>query len=430
MKKNKIFLGAQEIAGMMERLNNAFHKMGIKSDFFCLYGYDYANQENELPILNKYRIHTQKRMSAKNLKEKKKWDILQMIDILYIFIYSIFHYNCYLYIFGHGMFLHNYYLRKVQNIEFAILKLFRKKMLMWCCGSDSRAPYCNVDIYDGDIDKMYGDINKKKNNISMIEKYMTIIDFPASSHFHTKPYIIYNCLGVPVDEKEKVKYVKEDNSRISILHAPSNKKGKGTNEIRQILNEIREEGYDFDYVEVSGMPHTEVLKQMVKADIVIDQLYCDTPMAGFATEAAINGIPVIVGGYYAKQYKEVLPSPIAPTLFCEPDEFKQKLIQLMTDKKMRDEIGASEKDYVEKNCMSDIVAKKFIDIFDGNIPDNYFFQPENNSYPFGWGIKKDDVIENVSKIIEKYGEDALGIDDKKQLKEVYLRMAEEYTRNE
>ena len=51
MKKNKIFLGAQEIAGMMERLNNAFHQMGIKSDFFCLYGYDYSNRANELPIV-------------------------------------------------------------------------------------------------------------------------------------------------------------------------------------------------------------------------------------------------------------------------------------------------------------------------------------------------------------------------------------------
>ena len=46
-----------------------------------------------------------------------------------------------------------------------------------------------------------------------------------------------------------------------------------------------------------------VLEKMAMSDIVVDQVYCDTPMAGFATEAAINGVPVVVGGYYADVYK-------------------------------------------------------------------------------------------------------------------------------
>ena len=323
------------------------------------------------------------------------------------------------------MFYFNYYLKKIQPVEFAILKFFHKKMLMWCCGSDSRAPYCDVDIYDGDIDKMYSDIIRKKNNIQMLEKYMPIIDFPASSHFHTKPYIIYTCLGVPVDEKEKVNYVKKDNSKVCILHAPSSKKGKGTFEIREILDEIRKEGYDFEYVEVSGMPHNEVLKQMVNADIVIDQMYSDTPISGFGTEAAINGVPVIVGGYYAREYKHVLPEPIAPTLYCEPEKFKECLIKLITDKKMREQIGIQEEEYVQKNCMSITVAKKFINIFEGNIPDYYYFQPEKNIYPWGGGINRDSTIDNVSQIIEKYGEEALGLKNGSRLKEVYLGLYKE-----
>lgn len=41
-RKRRIFLGAQEISGMMERLNNAFHDMGIESDFYCIpeYAFD------------------------------------------------------------------------------------------------------------------------------------------------------------------------------------------------------------------------------------------------------------------------------------------------------------------------------------------------------------------------------------------------------
>ena len=156
------------------------------------------------------------------------------------------------------------------------------------------------------LKKVYNATRKRARRIRMLEKYMTLIDGAASSHFHRKPYLIYSCMGVPVDEKEKVKFVKNYSDKVTILHTPSDQKGKGTNIIRSILDEIKKEGYDFDYIEVSGLPHDIVLEKIAVSDIVIDQLYSDIPMAGFAAEASINGIPVIVSGYYAEVYKKRL----------------------------------------------------------------------------------------------------------------------------
>lgn len=424
MSSKRIFLGVQEIAGMMERLNNAFHDMGIKSDFYCMYDYSFvAKRDNikEPDILIRYRKHTNMIRQAKNRNLKRFWYLFQMIDIIGILFYSIIHYDKYIYVFGHGMFIYNCYLKHFQELEFWILRLFHKDIIVWCCGSDSRAPYCDCDIYNGNMEQMMLDTKVKSKKIQMLEKYATIIDYSASSHFHTKPYIIYNCVGVPIDEKEMVYRRKEKNRKLTVMHAPSNKEYKGTFIIRKVIEELKEI-VDFEYIEISGMTHDQVLERLCEADIVIDQLFSDTPLAGFATEASINGIPVIVGGYYAQEFVKVRPEPIEPTIYCTPDELKEKLLYLLQYPSECERIGREEQEYVKKNNMSKIVAKKFLNIFDGKIPNEWLFEPQKNEYIWGAGIPKEKVIRNIKYLIEQYGEESLCICDNDNLLKKYIEV--------
>lgn len=423
MKKHKIFLGAQEIAGVMRRIDGAFKDMGYRCDYYCLYEYEFNEYDcSKLPLLKKYRRHTNRIRNTDNLWKKRLWGIMQMFDILHIWFHSLFVYTDFIYIFGHGMFSLNRYLQYVQELEFFVLKLFRKNMIMWLCGADSRPSYCDVDIYGGDIDAMYKDVQCKSKKIRMLEKYMVLIDNTASSHFHTKPYIIYNCLGIPVDESERVKTELHKEGKIRILHAPSNQKAKGTAEIQEILRELKEEGYDFEYIAVHGVPHREVLEQIAQADMVIDQLYCDTPMAGFASEAAINGIPVLVGGYYAEYYHKVKNNPDIPTVFCTPDKLKENIIFLINNKEKRIEIGEKEREYIEENCTAQKVAEKFIRLLEKDIPAAWYFEPQDNDYPYGGGIVKEEMIDNITGLVEKYGEKALGLDKNTILFKKYMEL--------
>lgn len=429
-KQRRIFLGVQEIAGIMERLNNAFRDMGVKSDFYCMDTYGFASDKLEgeqHKILRKYKIHTNNRIQAKKEYERNWWYFLQMWDILYIFFRVLFKYDEFIYIFGHGMFFYNKYLSKIEELEFYILKKLHKKMIMLLCGSDSRAPYCDVYIHscNNQAERLYNATQKRSKRIRMLEKYMTLIDNPASSHFHTKPYLICNCIGIPVDSKEKVNIAQKVNDKVTILHAPSHQKGKGTEEIRNILKEIKEEGYDFEYIEVSGLPHDIVLEKMAAADIVVDQLYSDTPMAGFAVEAAINGIPVVVGGFYAEVYKKYLPQPIAPTVYCTPDELKERIVYLLEHEEERKRIGEEEKEYVEKNCFSTIVANKFLKIFDNSYPAEWMFNPGKNDYIWGWGVNKELVTNAVVKMIDNYGTVSLRLDESSKVYKKYIRLYEE-----
>lgn len=396
--------------------------MGIESDFYCIPEYAFDLGKKDVPVLRKFRIHTKKKKYAVGERAKAWWSFLQMWDILRVFVYALFRYDCFIYIYGNGIFFHNRYLRKIEEVEFFILKLFRKKMVMWLCGSDSRPLYCDGANYYSDIEKIYSITREKAAKIKMLEKYMDLIDYSPSSHFHTKPYLIFNCIGIPVDIKEKVRIDKKNVDKVRILHAPSDQKAKGTVIVRNIVKEMQEEGYDFEYMEVSGLPHRVVLEKMAMSDIVVDQVYSDTPMAGFATEAAINGVPVVVGGYYAEVYKKVLPDPIAPTVYCNPKELKEKIIYLIEHEEERIRIGEKERAYVEGHCLAETVANKFLRIFDHSYPKEWIMNPSDNDYIWGYGQSREAVANEITRLIDRYGTEALCLDKNGILYKKYVQL--------
>lgn len=57
-----------------------------------------------------------------------------------------------------------------------------------------------------------------------------------------------------------------------IVHAPTQPVIKGTSHVRRALRQLHAEGYEFEYRQVEGMPHTQALEIFREADIVIDQL--------------------------------------------------------------------------------------------------------------------------------------------------------------
>ncbi len=49
------------------------------------------------------------------------WDILYIFFMFYLDMMNLF------FVFGHGMFFYNKYLSKIEEVEYFILKMFRKK---------------------------------------------------------------------------------------------------------------------------------------------------------------------------------------------------------------------------------------------------------------------------------------------------------------
>lgn len=427
MSKRKILLAPMEVAGMMLKLHHAFKENGIESKLLTFWEYPFAGKsesEYKQKELNGYFriVKLCRKYRKKNCQIRVRLlQIIEMLIVLKIFIQNLFHYNSFIFTFGKGIFSNTYYLKKIEKIEYIIYRLFRKRVIMIYVGSDSRPPYCGV--FEGDVKLLYAQTKMKASRVKMHEKYTTIIDNPASSQFHTIPFISFNAVLPIMESNEIVRKQAPKSDKVIIVHTPSKKRWKGTQDIRELIEKLKEKGYPIEYVEVSGVSHDKVLDTIKKADILIDQVYSDVPMATLATEGSINQVPVLVGGYYAQFYKELNPEWIAPICYCLPDELETRLTELVCNKEKREFIGREAQDFVIQHHLSSQVYKNFIDILDGNIPKEWLYDPKQSEYIWGSGNTKKEVIEKVAALIDTYGYEALCIDKNKI---VFKRYVQEY----
>ncbi len=77
-----------------------------------------------------------------------------------------------------------------------------------------------------------------------------------------------------------------------LLHAPSSPIIKGTQLVRAAIAALREEGFEFEYIEVTGVPHEQVLEHLSRAHIVLNEFYSHAPGV-FAVEAMAAGCVVL-----------------------------------------------------------------------------------------------------------------------------------------
>ena len=215
------------------------------------------------------------------------------------------------------------------------------------------------------------------------------------------------------------------NSReIKILHAPSNLEAKGTLLIRKAINTLIDEGYDIKYTELTGVLNTEVLNKLRHVDLVIDELYSDTPMAVFASEAASFGVPVIVGGYGWQNLKRIYGDDLPPAFTIEPEQLKAFLKLLLNHRKQIKEKGGLAKQYVTQKWNISVIANKFNKIICDDIPEDWFFNPDEIDYIYGMGISKKRLKENLTLILNNNNIDVLCLQNNPLLEQSLLRFCQ------
>lgn len=91
-----------------------------------------------------------------------------------------------------------------------------------------------------------------------------------------------------VDPREKF----ERPGRLVVLHAPSSPVIKGTQLVRAAVAVLQEEGVDFEYVELTGVPHAEVQEALAGAHVVLNEFFAFMPGV-FGVEAMAAGAVLI-----------------------------------------------------------------------------------------------------------------------------------------
>ena len=423
-------MGFTEICGYYYNLKKGFDEIGIESHFFSLFPHPFSyneNEDKELSFMEKFIrkiigkiIDLRKSSLFKNIVINLFLKIILGIALSSYYVFLFVKYNVFIIGFAYFPF---------RGLELPFFRFFGKKLICVFHGSDSRPPYINGAIIPNDIDFdifSLAELTKnKKKLIDKINRYADIIiDAPATSLFHSRDVLSWFYIGIPYKKPNNIKINDGTTNKehVRILHSPSNPIPKGTNHIEQVINKLKTKGHKIDFVKISGMPNSVVIDEISKCDFIVDEIFSDTTLATFATEAASFGKPAVVGGEFSIFiHKEVPNQYIPPSLFVGPEDVELAIEKMITNIEFRLELGQTAKKFVEKYWHPKAVAGRFINALDGNTPGNAKFSPYELTFTGGYGMSRSWRNNVIRLMIDAFGTSSLQLDDKPNLRDALIK---------
>jgi hypothetical protein len=428
-KRMRIFLGVTEISGFYTGLYRGLQQQGCSAVYACNPWSTHSSVTREAVVREQaWPVRLFLFMGAcdarvpKNRKLRKV--VVRAVNLLTrlpLLIYALL--TCRVFIFGFGKpFFH--------HAELILLRLLGKKIIHVFHGSDNRPPYLDGTlVLNGQPDvlgRLFRRTQKIRRNVKWIERWgHYCISLAQTAHHHARPVLdLLGSTGLSVNAPAADITPAKGPRRLLVLHAPSNPVAKGTERIRGIIRKLQAKGHDFLYEEIIGRPQEDVLRKLAECSFVVDQCYADTPMAGFATEAAHFGKPAVVGGYAVDHARFVSAQNGLPVeTYCRPEEMEAMMERLLTDEAFRLEAGRRAAWFVSEHWSVRGVAERFMRIVKGDIPGEWWFDPATLIYSEGCCLDEKDAAEAIRGYVEAWGPSALGLDHNPSLRGAMLAFA-------
>ncbi len=421
----KVLIGTAEISGIASSLRRGFESIDVDADTFfsARHPFEYDRGE-EYPAVVRVWQWTKERSAATRSTNPLIGNLLLRLHQLVglgVLALAISRYDACVFLYGTSI--------TGLAIELRLWRFFGKPVVFVYVGSDTRPPYINgVHFPPGespDPDHIRKLSAAVKRRVRRQEQYATCcVNSPFTAQFHEKPYISWFAMGLPRDTGTAPENSPDGGYAIRILHAPSRPEAKGTDLIRGAIGNLKAKGYDIDYVEISNQPNAVVIDELRKCDFIVDQAYSDTPLAGFAAEAASLGKPAVVGGYAATTFGTTVKQEFTPpSLFVQPEDLEAAIEKLISDSALRDELGRKAQHFVSSEWSSSAVASRYLRLLEGDIPASWWCSPGDVDYVSGAAVPQDRSRALVARLIASYGTGALQIADKPELQDAFIEFA-------
>lgn len=328
------------------------------------------------------------------------------------------------------------------SYEYAFLRFLGKQVIHIFVGTASRPRYLSGYTKEGlaksncrrkSIQKLAQRTARQAARVKGISRNASIVvENPLCGHFHEKRFINFFKLGVPLNVDTLLTSTRissqtppRNSNKIRILHCPSRPEIKGSTKICEVVNSLIDEGLPIDLRLISNISHEQVLYEISQADIVIDQLYSDSPLAGIAAEAAAFGKVVLVGGYGWSLFPEFLTKQeIPPTVTTHPEKLKATLRSLAINAEIRDQLGIEAQQFLRNTWSDSQFARNFSRLVAGQQPESWWFQPERVRYLHGLGMEECECRAIIKDLIAQTGAQGLRIDHLPTLKQMFVEFAE------
>ncbi len=150
----------------------------------------------------------------------------------------------------------------------------------------------------------------------------------------------------------KKNYNKNDgyNGVVKIIHTPNHRGSKGTEFIIKAIEDLKREGLKVELILLEGVQNNVVREKMQEADILCEQLiFTGYGLSGI--EGMASGLPVIANledSEFRKLFRRYSFLNECPIFSTTPENIKENLRVLVTNPKLREELGKLGRKYVEK----------------------------------------------------------------------------------
>ena len=175
-----------------------------------------------------------------------------------------------------------------REFEFRFLNRRGLKIGIYWCGSEIRSTKImhelerkmglpNVSTYIGMVSPYFETTaheQVQQRRARVADTYADVMfDFPTDQASYLsrrrEPYFYFMPTDRFVDDTDKF----DDLSRIVITHATTSPMIKGTPLVRAAVARLRSEGYSFEYVELIGVSNAELLTELARTHIALNQFY-------------------------------------------------------------------------------------------------------------------------------------------------------------
>ncbi len=415
----RVFIGYREIAGYFGNLADGFEALGTKVSFCELDRHVFEYSQDRSPWIirrlrrslangrGRFRTRVWKALAA-------AWIVLRHKVIIVSSLESLFESRPFL--------------------EFRIARMLGRRVVFVLTGSESRPYFCDFhgwESVDGNIitaRALCKLTREKASRLAAAENCAdAVVSNPLSSQYCRKRTCNFYQIGFPTGnlcgDRE---YRRQPSAPCRILHSPSHPALKGSDRIRSAIELLRKEGIEIEYRELSGVPHAQVLEALAWCDLVIDQLYSDTPMAGLAREAAVFGKPSVVGGYGWDAFSQHVPEDRKPPAFqCAPEQLVPLVRGLLREPSSLIEMGSRAQEFVRKHWGPREVADRMMQLAMGTAPEDWQFEPGDVRYFMGCGVIPLQVRTMVRSILQFGGEPDLRLDHSPKTREGLCAFARE-----
>ncbi len=147
--------------------------------------------------------------------------------------------------------------------------------------------------------------------------------------------------------------------RVKIIHAPSNPVIKGTKYFHAAIETLRNEGLEFDFVELQNMPHEEAIAHIATADIIADELLIGC-FGSLAVEAMSFGRPII--SFTIDAIKEA-HFPDSPIVSASIHDVTDVLRDLIIDGEKRVRLGQEGQAFVKRHMDYETINRRVIELY-------------------------------------------------------------------